>query len=44
MLKVFGQPRGTWMPQVLKLRKELRLKFRDSLIGRYLCSETDWII
>ena len=27
MLKVFGQPRGTWMPQVIKLRKELKLKF-----------------
>lgn len=27
MLKAFGQPRRTWMPQVIKLRKELRLKF-----------------
>ena len=27
MLKVFGRPRGTWMPQLIKLRQELRLKF-----------------
>ena len=27
VLKVFGRPRGTWMPQVIKLRKELKLKF-----------------
>ena len=27
MLKVFGRPRGTWMPQVIKLRKELKFKF-----------------
>ena len=28
MLKVFGRPRGTWMPQVIKLREELKLEFR----------------
>ena len=38
MLKsFFGRPRATWMPQLIKLRQELGLNFKDSLIGRCLC-------